>query len=58
MTTANIQLGNLVKLAREDQWSLWIEDLIDIMFLNKLYEYFDNEIPEPLPEATDKQKLE
>jgi hypothetical protein len=58
MTTGSIQLGNLTRLAKEDQWRLWIQDLRDIMFLNGLHEYFDNEVPEPQADATDKQKSE
>src|SRR6266436_3000917 len=58
MTTGSIQLGNLVKLAREDQWSLRIEDLTDIMFLNGLHDYFNNRAVEPAEDATEKQKSE
>ena len=55
---ASLQIGNLTKLSREDQWSLWLEDLTDIMFLNRLYNYFNSVIPEPGPEATNRQKSE
>ena len=40
--TSHIQLGNLTKLAKEDQWHFWLEDLRGIMFLNGLQNYFNN----------------
>jgi hypothetical protein len=40
--TSHIQLGNLTKLAKEDQWHFWLEDLRGIMFLNDLQNYFNN----------------
>ena len=39
--TSNIQLGNLIKLAKEDQWDFWLEDLTGVMFLNGLEEHFN-----------------
>ena len=47
-----------MKSAKEDQWSLWIEDLTDIMFLNGLHDYFDNRAEEPPEDATEKLKSE
>jgi hypothetical protein len=53
--TSHIQLGNLTKLAKEDQWHFWLEDLRSIMFLNGLQNYFNNTAVEG---DTDAQKQE
>jgi hypothetical protein len=53
--TSHIQLGNLTKLAKEDQWHFWLEDLRGIMFLNGLQNYFNNTAVEG---DTDAQKEE
>lgn len=37
-----MQLGNLTKLAKEEQWHFWLEDLRGIMFLNGLQNYFNS----------------
>jgi hypothetical protein len=53
--SSNIQLGNLTKLAKEDQWDFWLEDLTGVMFLNGLDDYFNNTAVEG---NTDAQRAE
>src|SRR5580692_943179 len=58
MTTGSIQLGNLTKLAREDQWTLWLENLTDVIYLNGLEEFFNGVAVEPTGAGTEEQKSE
>ena len=53
--TANIQIGNLPKLQREEQWDYWLEDLTGIMFLNGLDDHFNSTAVEG---DTDTQRAE
>src|SRR5580692_4196353 len=55
---SSLQLGNLTKLAREDQWLLWLEDLTDVIFLNGLQDYLNSIVQEPANNALDRQKSE
>ena len=53
--SSSIQLGNLAKLTKEDQWDFWLEDLTGVMFLNGLDDYFNSTVVEG---DTDAQKAE
>jgi hypothetical protein len=58
MSTNGVQLGNLTKLTREDQWSLWLEDLKDVIYLNKLRDYYDQTVQLPAGLGTEQQQVE
>ena len=58
MSTNGVQLGNLTKLTREDQWSLWLEDLEDVIYLNKLRDYYDGTVQPPAGLGTEQQQAE
>jgi hypothetical protein len=58
MSTSNVQLGNLTKLARENQWSLWLEDLEDVIYLNKLQSYYNWTVQQPTGLSTEQAQAE
>ena len=58
MSTNNVQLGNLTKLVREDQWSLWLEDLEDVIYLNKLRDYYNGTVQPPTGLGTEQAQTE
>ena len=56
--STNIQLGSLTKLATEDQWTLWLEDLTNVIYLNGLDEYYNSTVVQPGDGTIDKEKAE
>jgi hypothetical protein len=58
MSISNVQLGNLTKLARENQWSLWLEDLEDVIYLNKLQSYYNGTVQQPTGLGTEQAQAE
>ena len=44
---ASIQLDDLSRLTREEQWPLWLDDFEDILILKDLKRYYDGTAIEP-----------
>jgi hypothetical protein len=47
-----------MKLAKEEQWTLWLEDLTNILYLNGLDQYYLETVPLPAGPGTEKDLLE
>ena len=58
MSSSNIQLGSLTKLAKEEQWVLWLEDLTDVIYLNGLEDFYSDTVEKPTGAGTEKQQSE
>lgn len=56
--SAVIQLGSLNKLAKEEQWTLWLEDLTDVLYLNGLGQYYLDVAEQPRGPGSEKDQLE
>jgi hypothetical protein len=55
MSSSNIQLGSLTKLAKEEQWVLWLEDLTDVIYLNGLEDFYSDIVEKPTGAGTQKE---
>ena len=58
MSTTTLQGGNLTKLAKEEQWHLWLEDLLDVIALNKLQKYYYGTAQMPTGLGTEQAQTE
>ena len=55
---ASIQLDDLSRLTREEQWPLWLEDFEDILILKDLKRHYDGTAVEPSGPEFEEQQLE
>jgi hypothetical protein len=56
--STTLQGGNLTKLPKEDQWHLWLEDLLDVIALNKLQKYYYGTVHMPTGLGTEQAQAE